>query len=49
MPNVPYCIELVDGDKDRLSKCRTTQAQTVDRARILLQKWEFQLIQFVYA
>ena len=41
MPNISYCIEISEDDKEylqQLSKCRTIQAQTVDRARILLQK-----------
>lgn len=41
MAKTPYCIELSDDDRKHLttlSKNRTTQAQVVDRARILLQK-----------
>ena len=41
MPNISYCIEISEDDKEylqQLSNCRTIQAQTVDRARILLQK-----------
>lgn len=41
MSKVPYCIELGDSDREYLTKLarnRTTQAQVVDRARILLQK-----------
>lgn len=41
MAKTPYCIELSDDDRKyltTLSKNRTTQAQVVDRARILLQK-----------
>ena len=41
MSKTPYCIELSDDDRKyltMLSKSRTTQAQVVDRARMLLQK-----------
>jgi transposase len=41
MAKTPYCIELSADDRKylaSLSKSRTTQAQVVDRARILLQK-----------
>ena len=41
MSKIPYSIELNDDDRaylQSLSKNRTTQAQVVDRARILLQK-----------
>lgn len=41
MSKVPYCIELSDSDREyltTLARNRTTQAQVVDRARILLQK-----------
>ena len=41
MSKKPYRIELNDDDRaylQSLSKNRTTQAQVVDRARILLQK-----------
>lgn len=41
MANKTYHIELSEDDKTylkQLTKCRTTQAQIVDRARILLQK-----------
>lgn len=41
MANKAYCIELNDSDREyltALSRNRTTQAQVVDRARILLQK-----------
>ena len=41
MSKTPYSIELNDDDRSylqSLSKNRTTQAQVVDRARILLQK-----------
>ena len=41
MAYTPYCIELSNDDREyltTLSRNRTTQAQIVDRARILLQK-----------
>ena len=41
MSKVPYCIELNDSDREyltTLARNRTTQAQVVDRSRILLQK-----------
>lgn len=41
MSKIPYCIELSDNDREyltSLARNRTTQAQVVDRARILLQK-----------
>ena len=41
MAKTPYCIEISEEDHKylaSLSKSRTTQAQVVDRARILLQK-----------
>lgn len=41
MSRCPYTITLSDSDREylkHLSKCRTAQAQIVDRSRILLQK-----------